>query len=209
MSSRLRSSLRQLVSEAEKDLAVVWRSTTTPGEAAAALRDILPALIDAYGLAAATTAADWYNNLRASQGIGGVFEAMPEDIPNAGAHALIGWAQSEAADLAGLQALIQGGMQRRILNFSRGTVTSASVNDSRSRGWQRVGAGECAFCAMLISRGAVYTEASADFASHDHCSCSATPAWEDRELPVKPYVPSSRNISDADRARVKAWISNH
>jgi hypothetical protein len=30
---------------------------------------------------------------------------------------------------------------------------------------------------MLLGRGAVYTEASADFEAHDHCNCGAAPAW--------------------------------
>jgi hypothetical protein len=30
---------------------------------------------------------------------------------------------------------------------------------------------------MLIGRGAVYSEATADFQSHDHCNCQAEPAW--------------------------------
>lgn len=201
--------MQQLVREAETDLEVVWRNSQSAQEAAAALHDILPALIDAYGQAAATAAAEWYNDLRTSQGVGGRFEAMPEDIPDAGAHALVGWAQSEATDDKTFRTLVEGGMQRRIVNFSRGTVTTSAVRDRSARGWQRVGSGECDFCIMLISRGAVYAEATADFGAHDHCKCSAVPAWEDREVPVKPYVPTNRNIGDADRARVRDWIASH
>jgi hypothetical protein len=62
---------------------------------------------------------------------------------------------------------------------------------------------------MLIARGAVYTEVTADFASHDHCNCSAVPAFGGQPLAVKPYTPSSKNITDADRARVREYLRTH
>ena len=56
-------------------------------------------------------------------------------------------------------------------------ATVSSTTDPKARGWQRVGVGECDFCSMLIGRGAVYSEATADFLSHDHCHCYAEPAF--------------------------------
>lgn len=186
MPDRLRRSLRVLVTEAETDLAVVWRNTTTPEQAASALHDILPALVEQYGQAAAATAAEWYDFLRDSAGIAGHYSAIPADIPDPGANDLVGWATATARDDTTLQSLIVGGMTRRVLNFSRNTITTNSVADKGARGWQRVGSGECDFCAMLIGRGAVYTEATADFAAHDHCQCSATPAWVGRAPTIAP-----------------------
>jgi hypothetical protein len=111
-------------------------------------------------------------------------------------------------------------MQRRIANFSRQTVMGSSVADPKARGWQRVGAGECktGFCDMLIGRGAVYSEASADFAAHDHCKCSAAPAFDGEPRPVKPYTVSPRRtidpetgkpVIDANFLRAKEWIATH
>jgi hypothetical protein len=31
---------------------------------------------------------------------------------------------------------------------------------------------------MLLGRGGVYTEATADFESHDHCGCWSEPDWD-------------------------------
>jgi hypothetical protein len=62
---------------------------------------------------------------------------------------------------------------------------------------------------MLADRGAVYSEATADFAAHDHCGCSAEPVYGDKSRTVRDYVPSSRSISDADRARVRDWMKAH
>jgi hypothetical protein len=148
--------------------------------AEAALRDLLPGLIDQYGAATATVAADWYDDLRDERGVRGRFRAIPASVAETGTQALVGWALTEVADptnVAAFRSLIEGGTQRRIANFSRLTVTGSSVADPQARGWQRTGAGDCDFCAMLIGRGAVYTEASVEFPSHDHCQCGSEPAW--------------------------------
>lgn len=216
----LREGVQGLVETADRDLTVLWREVATAAQAETALRDILPALIDAYGAAAATLAADWYDDLRDKTGVAGGFRAIPVDIRDSGSQALVGWAVNEATDLSSLQTLVLGGMQRRIANFSRGTVMGSSIADPKATGWQRVGAGECktGFCDMLIARGAVYSEATADFAAHDHCNCSAVPAFGGEPKPVKPYTVSPRRtidpetgkpVIDADFLRAKKWIAEH
>jgi hypothetical protein len=72
---------------------------------------------------------------------------------------------------------VAGGLQRIIANADRQTIQASSIADPGARGWAREGSGNCDFCAMLIGRGAVYTEATADFDSHDHCGCIAVPAF--------------------------------
>lgn len=163
---------------AAADLADLWRQVETPAQAEAALREILPSLIETYGVAAATLAADWYDDERERRDVRGSFTATPADIPDSGAQALVGWAVAEAADVTGFQALIEGGTQRRIANFARQTVMRSAIADPQARGWQRAGTGSsCAFCQMLIGRGAVYTESSVEFQAHDHDDCGAEPAW--------------------------------
>lgn len=207
----LRDGVQGLVGYANADLSLLWGQVRDAAEAQTALHDILPALIDTYGSAAATLAADWYDELRDKVGVAGRFTAIPADIPDSGAHALVGWAANKANDYSSFQDLILGGTQRRIANFSRGTVAGSSVADPRAAGWQRVGSGGCTsgFCDMLIARGAVYTEAGADFASHDHCRCSAVPAFSGVARPVKAYKPSQRDLTDADRARLRDYLRTH
>lgn len=207
----LREGIAGLVGYASRDLNAMWRQVSDAASAEAALRDILPSLIDTYGAAAATLAANWYDDLRVKHEVKGRFLATPAHIADSGAQELVGWAVSTATDLTALQALVLGGTQRRIANFSRRTVMDSSIRDPKATGWQRVGVGECktGFCDMLIGRGAVYTEATADFAAHDHCQCGAIPSFGGQPRPVKPFTPSTRNISDADRARVREWIAAH
>jgi hypothetical protein len=171
---------------------------------------VLPRLVETYGLAAATFAADWYDDLREVKGVAGRFTAIPADVGTEGAEALAGWGVGPLyqvePDFTAARTLIEGGLQRRIANASRLTVVQSSLADPAAAGWQRVGAGGCAFCQMLISRGSVYSEAGADFASHDHCNCAAVPAFDGQARPVKPYTPSVRKGTDADRARARAWM---
>lgn len=207
----LRDGVQGLVVLAEDDLALLWQQVRDAAEAQTALHDVLPALIDTYGLAASALAAEWYDELRDKVAAPGRFTAIAADIKDTGAHALVGWAGSKATDLNSMQELILGGMQRRIANFSRQTVMDSSVADPGAHGWQRVGVGECTngFCDMLIARGAVYSEATADFAAHDHCKCTAVPAFGGEPRPVKPFTPSVRSATPADRARVRDYLASH
>jgi hypothetical protein len=202
----LRKGVAGLATLAFRDLNAAWRDAENTARAGAVLRDTLPAVIETYGAAAATLAADWYDESRDEAEVRRFFQATPATIEQVGADSLIAWATAEATDVNALRVLIEGGTQRRIANFSRLTVTESALADPAATGWQRVGAGSCAFCQMLISRGAVYSEATADFASHDHCKCAAVPAWGGAPLPVKPYTPSAKKGSDADRARVRAYL---
>lgn len=207
----LRRETAGLVRLAERDLAALWRLISEGASAEVALRDLLPAVVMTYGQAGAALAADWYDDQRDKAGARGHFAAIPLEADDRGSHALIGWALSEARDDKSLATLISGGVQRRIADHARLTIAQSSVEDPAARGWQRVGSGDCTsgFCDMLIGRGAVYSEATANFAAHDHCQCSAVPAWGGQPLPVKPYTPSTRQASDADRARTREWIASH
>lgn len=171
--TQLRSRIRGLTNLAEADLDSLLRRSVSES----ALRAALGPLVGAYGAAAATLAAEWYDELRDTQRARGRFQAIPASVDESGEQALIGWAFSEATDESALQALLAGGLQRRIANYSRLTVMDSAVRDPAARGWRRAGSGGCDFCRMLIGRGAVYTEATADFQSHDHCNCAAVPAF--------------------------------
>lgn len=175
--TQLRRDVANLSTLAERDLASVWRQVSSFAAAETALNDVLPSLIETYGLAAATVAADWYDDARLKAGVAGSFQAFPVELPPSDAPVLAGWARGAASSLDSALVLAQGGVQRRITNAARGTVAGSSIADPRAKGWMRVGTGRCDFCRMLISRGAVYTEATAQFRAHDHCGCGAAPAW--------------------------------
>lgn len=206
----LQSEAAALVGLASNDLDRLWRMVAAGASADEALRDLLPAIITEYGQVGAALAAEWYDAQRDKSGVRGRFTGIPVEADDRGAQSLIGWALTEATDDAGLQALILGGTQRRIVDHMRYTVAGSAVADPQATGWQRVTDGNaCAFCSMLAGRGAIYSEATADFASHDHCGCSVAVAWRGQPVPVRPFSPSARNISDADRARVREYLRTH
>lgn len=212
-----RRDIGRLLRAAEHDLRRMF-TARTPDAARDALLEALPELVALYGSAAATLAADWYDELRDAAKVRRPFRAIPAELPDQGrTDALARWAVSPLfAEVVGEQAgeaafsLAFGGLQRIIANAGRETVTGSSIADPAADGWQRVGYGDnCEFCTLLIDRGSVYSSTTADFASHDNCNCAAMPAFGGRERPVKPYTRTRRRISDADRARVREYLRTH
>lgn len=184
-----------------------------------ALMDVLPTIGQQYGGAAASLAADWYDDLRGAADARGAFEPILPDLPDqARWESLARWGtgplfQPEPERKAAL-TLISGGLQRSIADQHRLTVVESSIADPSASGWRRVGVGDsCSFCRMLIDRGHVYTEASVTFRSHDHCNCVASPEFASNVVKVstEPFRQSQRNRSDAtrkkDNARARAFIA--
>lgn len=207
-----RLDVAEVSASAVADLRILLAEVVTPEQAREALMDTLPQLLGIYGSASASLGADWYDEMRDLIGARGSFAAIAAELPDAGrAYALAGAATTApkvgALTLETVRSLAEGGVQRFVADMDRGSVMASSVADPVTVGWQRVGSGECGFCALLISRGAVYTESSVRFGSHDSCRCAAVPAFGGEPRMVEPYSPSSRRISDADRARVREWIA--
>lgn len=211
----LRTAILDLSAIAAADLRHLWRQAgDDPRQVRQALADLLPAVVQTYGLAAGTVAADWYDDTRDELNIDGRFSAIVADLGDLGTDELAGFAVAPlfgaSPDLARTRTIVEGGLQRRIANVARATVMGSAIEDPRARGWQRsAGPNSCPFCRMLEARGVVYSQRSADFGAHDHCDCVAVAAFSGRDLPVKPYQPASRNITDADRARTRDWIAQN
>lgn len=78
-----------------------------------------------------------------------------------------------------------GSASRHVLTGGRKSLLTVLDHDPVAVGWARVTDGDpCAFCAMLASRGVVYgSAAQAGFSAHDHCACTAEPAYS-RSAPL-------------------------
>lgn len=218
---QFRRDIRDLNLVAQRDLEVLWRSVADSRDAKDALMEILPDLVETYSLAAGSLAADYYDDVRERASVKGRFAAIVPEPGDTDTRSLVAWALQEATDDASFRTLVEGGFQKRISNGARNVVTTSSIADPHARGWMRIGAGECNFCAMLVARGAVYTEATVDFAAHDHDKCQAAPSFNpDQTRDVKEeFVHSARRkvdgkgnvapISDAERTRVNDWIAKN
>lgn len=173
--------IRRLV---ERDLTELWGSLdlSRPEAARDALLVLVPALVDSYGSAASAVAAEWYDDMRAGEGVRGRFRAVAQESPYSdaveptvrrAAGAL--WTDAPSAGLSPLVAKAP----KYALAAGRQTVTRSSDLDPRARGWKRVTrANACKFCLLLAGRGAVYAEGSVHFASHDDCNCASSPEWD-------------------------------
>lgn len=89
---------------------------------------------------------------------------------------------------------------RHVEMAGRETVLQAVEEDDECRGWARVASGRetCAFCLLLVSRGAVYKDeqtagrgpnerfiGEGQFKFHDRCDCIAVPVFDVKNWPGK------------------------
>lgn len=180
---QLRAANKNITTLVHRDLARFWGTLdlAKPQAARDALLEFVPGLVSQYGDIAATVSADFYDSLRLSDGIRGKFSAImasgatDEQVTQSvryGAGHLFTDTPDKMAEF------LDGSVSRLVMQAGRDTISRSSIADPRARGWQRVGSGtSCEFCSMLIDRGAVYSEATASFETHDHCNCSAEPIW--------------------------------
>ena len=217
-----RQGLVDLTTLARRDLAAFWALVKDwPVEQIRdALMDVLPALGDQYGDAAAELAASYFETARERADARGSFAPVLAERPDrARWEALSRWGVdplfAAEPDAATALSRVSGGLQRTIADQHRLTVVESSLADPAASGWRRVGVGDnCGFCRMLIDRGHVYTEAGVTFRSHDRCNCAAAPEWDSNVVKVstEPYRQSRKNRSDAtrkaDNARARAYIAD-
>lgn len=178
------SALLDLTTLAQSELVKFWRSLdlTDPVAVAVALRELMPDLFAAYGTAAGTLAADFYDELRAQAAVAGVYAATMATLPpSEAAQSLVGWGlaplffkdEAEAAMLAeeyGVKvdpkpapnpdlalSRLAGGLQRAVAGADRQTIITNARSDPQAVRYARhASASACAFCALLATRQADY-----------------------------------------------------
>lgn len=199
-----RQGLVDLTALARRDLAALWALVQDwpADQIRDALMDVLPALGDQYGDAAAELAASYFETARERADARGSFTPVLAEPPSrARWEALSRWGVdplfSATPDAQAALTLIAGGLQRTIADQHRLTVVESTLADPQASGWRRVARTDgCGFCRMLASRpGYVYSEKSVEFRSHDNCHCSAAPSWDpkvEKILTGIPYAQSQR-----------------
>lgn len=167
-------------------------------------------VVSQYGDVAASMAAEWYEDIRVSEGVRGSFRALPQSSPY-DADAVEGMVRravapmfDEVPDVSAVMRTVAQNAGKYVLGASRETVRKNSFIDPRGTGFQRIARpGSCDFCLMLVGRGAVYKRETAFFASHGDCNCAAVPSWDRGapEVDVELYEASKRTTGMSDRAR--------
>lgn len=223
----MRTAQAGIVSLATTDLEEFFASLDLdkPEVARNALIAFLPMLILRYGMAGATLAADWYDEMRSDEGVKGRYRAAPAEPVNvevrteATVRRAMGpaFALTTAATVGLLYAGQPAGtrasglvlpaltdpMTKMVLEPARETTILSALADPQAAGWQRITrAGSCKFCRMLASKGDVYRRRTADFAAHGNCNCAAAPSWDKDapEVDVRAYVASERMENVRQRA---------
>jgi hypothetical protein len=118
---------------------------------------------------------------------------------------------SEAQATRVMASQLQGSATRLVLEGDRETTMRTFEERDEVEGWRRVAgrSSPCAFCLMLIGRGAVYSKRSARFQSHDRCSCK--PELLYRREPEPPEVRrlseqwSKATAGHSGKAAIEAW----
>lgn len=160
------------------------------------LLEFLPDIVETYGEAAAAASADYYETLRSSSGIPGVYTPrLAGAAPRAQIEASTRWAvgglfvPDDAVNPQAVLGNLHKVTDRLVKLPGRETFAGALEGDPSNPRYARIptGAVTCRFCATLASRGAVYlTEESAGGLRewHDHCDCIAVAIFEGEALPA-------------------------
>lgn len=174
------------------------------------LFDYVPVMVAQYGDVAATVAADFYDELRAAEGVAGRFRAplapvVADEIVNA----RLGFATRPdgplfTGDFATLTSFTVTMANEYALQPGRETVAAAAHSDNAA--YARVPeSGACDFCLMLGSRGFVYSDESAGQSKkfHGKCRCNVLPVWDETRARVEfGYDPAA--LYEQYRALVEA-----
>ena len=154
-----------LSSRAVAYLRKVWPRllTMSPDKTAEALALVLAEVTDKYGPASAAIAAEWFEEMRDTAGMAGSFRATAAAMPSTerleilarwGVGPLFGASPDPVTALN----LVSGGLARQVLSVGRDTLMESIASDQAGPTYARhASANACAFCAMLASRGPVYT----------------------------------------------------
>lgn len=149
--------LNQLTAVATKDLGALWQqlSRLSNPEFIAWLTDAFPELVEQYAVAAAELGAEWYAESAPDEPYQPQsFLPEPDGLPTS-----VTWALGATGEAA--LTRLEGVAQRHIWTANRETIIGNAEAEPGSQ-WVRVArSGACAFCAMVATRGAVYSSREA------------------------------------------------
>lgn len=207
--AELRGANAELSRRVVADLTGFWNTLdlTKPEAARDALMYFVPELTTRYGEAAALVAADWYDAVRAADGVEARYAAEQADTfakewveqrTRYGARHLF----SDTPEK--MLRFMDGVVQQYALQPGRDTIAHAAVTDPAANGWKRDARGDsCSFCRMLEGRGAVYKSSTVRFVAHGDCHCVPVPDWNKGAMveTAKPVqVPAKTPVGAAEGA---------
>lgn len=189
--------------------------TSSADRTQAALLTAAPDLVAYYSDGTAALAADHYDDLREAANASGRYVAEPivrlreEKIRTGVLWAVEPLYRPEPDRVLALTRVGEV-VQYETARPFRETITTNTRRDPQAAGWQRITSGGCKFCRMLAGRGAIYRAATARFAAHPNCGCSAAPVFEGQpgeEASVMQYVASQRTRSPQQKQALRDHLA--
>lgn len=170
-----------------------------------------PDVIGYYSLGSAALAADFYEDERDLAPVRRLYVAdpvVPERAEKIGR--ALAWATEVPDEIPARLAEV---IPIETARAFRQTILSNSAADVESAGWRRIASpGACKLCRMLADRGAVYKRATALFAAHASCKCSAQPVFEGQpgeEASVMQYTASQKTRSAKAQQRLRDYLNTN
>lgn len=181
------------------------------------LLESVPGAIEYYAYGAAALAADFYDDERERQSAPKLYIAEPIVADRiVKVRRAIAWASDPlfTGDTDSAYGRLADVVQLETARPYRDTILTNRRQDPAAVGWRRIArGGSCRFCKMLAGRGEVYKEATARFAAHGHCQCTAQPVFSSSEFgeeaSVLQYVASSRKRTPRQREQLREYLDKH
>lgn len=183
---------------------------------------LITAIIRRYSKASSSLAVRFYRDMRREAGHTTEFTVRPSQVP--GAQEIEQAIRYEVRDYFGrtpedppppprkielVEKNIEGQAQKLVADTGRKTILENVKRDKAAVGWARVTDGDpCSFCAMLASRGAVYSseesastvlnEMSSRYGEsyHPHCDCTVVPIFKGQDFTMSEDAKKWRDLWD-------------
>ena len=179
-----------------------------PGRMVEDVRAAAPTLVRTYANAAGVLAALEYDDVREREGLTG-YRALPAvtvDASHVQAVSVLAVVQHTSLDEMSKAFVVE--VEKFVADAHRDTTMWNVRRDPAAVGWRRIARPNgCQMCRMLADRGAVYKEATATFATHLGCRCTAQAAFGGKEANVMQYVASRRSRTPEQRAELRAYLN--
>lgn len=195
---------------------LVGQVTGSPSQRRALLLDAIPEVLAYYTVGAAALAADFYDDERERAAAPKLFVAEPIVADRlVKVRRAVAWASEP---LFGDEAAVSASRIAEVVQLEaarpyRDTILTNRRRDPSAAGWRRITNGGCKLCRMLADRGAVYKEATATFATHPHCQCTAQPVFISGEVGEEAnamqYMASRKRGTPESRARLRDYLNTN
>jgi hypothetical protein len=188
----------------------------SPVEQRAVLLEVVPEIVGYFSEGSAALAVDFYDERRELAAVTTAF--VPQLVVTDRTVKLrraVAWSTEplfggdEAASVL-VAARLAEVIQLDVARPYRDTILTNRRQDPASVGWRRITRGGCRFCRMLADRGAIYRQATARFAAHPACHCTAEPVFNTNdtgeEASVMQYMASRHNRTPAQQAALRDYL---